>query len=116
MPELALTTRRDGRRAVLALRGELDMASARRVEAEVERALAGGTEVVVLDLRELEFMDSSGLRAVLRADALARRDGWRLAVVDGREPVRRVFAITGMDQRLTFVADPAAAGGGLSAR
>ena len=94
--------------AVLALRGELDLSSAPAVEAAVQRAIQLGARQLVLDLRELAFMDSTGLRTVLRADALARAAGARLALVDGSEPVRRVFEMTGMRQRLTWVDEPRA--------
>ena len=99
----------DPEHAVLALRGELDLSSAPAVEAAVQRAIERGARLLVLDLRELAFMDSTGLRTVLRADALAREAGARLALVDGAEPVRRVFEMTGMRKRLTWVDEPQAA-------
>jgi anti-anti-sigma factor len=95
--------------AVVALRGELDLAAAPFVDAEVERALERGARVLVIDLRELAFMDSTGLRTILRADRRVREAGGRLALVDGAEPVRRVFDMTGMRSRLTWVDEPEAA-------
>ena len=59
----------------------------------------------MLDLRGLTFMDSTGLRLVIRWHTAARDDGFRFAVVPGTEVVQRVFRLTGMDAYLT-VAEP----------
>ena len=59
----------------------------------------------MLDLRGLTFMDSTGLRLVIRWDTAARDGGFRFAVVPGDEVVQRVFRLTGMDGQVT-VADP----------
>ena len=61
-----------------------------------------------LDL--ITFLDSTGLRLVLEADARARQAGRRLAIVPGPEVVHRVFLIAMLDKRLEFVDDPAALG------
>jgi anti-sigma B factor antagonist len=93
--------------AVIAATGELDLSGAQVLEAELERLEAEpelGT--VVLDLRGLEFMDSSGLRLVVLADMRAREAGRRFVLVRGPETVHRVFEITRMSERLEFVADP----------
>ena len=93
--------------AVLTLSGELDLAGVAMLEREVERVLAGPRpDAVVLDLRRLTFMDSSGLRLVMLVDARSREGGWRLALVPGPEAVHRVFEITRMAERLTWVGEP----------
>ena len=61
---------------------------------------------MILDLRGLEFMDSSGLRLVVVADMRAREAGRRFALIRGDETVHRVFEITRMSERLDFVEDP----------
>jgi anti-sigma B factor antagonist len=105
--ELDFETTRNGTVAVIAPTGELDLSGALVLEAELER-LAGDPEIVavVLDLRGLEFMDSSGLRLVVVADRKAREAGRRLALVRGSETVHRVFELTRMSDRLDFVSDP----------
>jgi anti-sigma B factor antagonist len=105
--ELDFETTRNGTVAVIAPTGELDLSGAAVLEAELDR-LAQEPEVgaVVLDLRGLEFLDSSGLRLVVIADRRAREAGRRFALVRGGEPVHRVFEITRMSDRLDFVADP----------
>jgi len=92
---------------VITATGELDLSGAELLEAELER-LAAEPELatVVLDLRGLEFMDSSGLRLVVLADMQAREAGRRFVLVRGTETVHRVFEITKMSERLDFVADP----------
>jgi len=106
--ELDFETTTDGTVAVIAPTGELDLSGAAVLETELDR-LAGDSDVaaVVLDLRGLEFMDSSGLRLVVVADRRAREAGRRFALVRGGETVHRVFELTRMSDRLEFVADPA---------
>lgn len=93
----------------LALSGELDISSAPRVEEELTRVEAGSPALLVLDLRGLAFMDSTGLRLIVSADARAREQGRRLVVVKGPEAVQRIFRVTRLDERLDMVDDPAAA-------
>jgi anti-anti-sigma factor len=64
-----------------------------------------GPSVLVLDLSQLSFLDSTGLRAVVTADERARSNGRRLVVVRGPDPVQRVFAITRLEERLEMVDD-----------
>jgi anti-sigma B factor antagonist len=106
------TTLSDGV-AVVALGGELDLSGAGVLEQEIERLAADSrAATVVLDLRGLEFLDSSGLRIVALADRRLANSGRRLALVRGTETVQRVFDITRMSDRLDFVDDPAAVAGG----
>ena len=74
--------------------GELDLASAELVEREVRDLCRSGFDRIVLDLRQLEFLDSSGLRALLSLRNDAKRDGHRLELVAGPRRVQRVFEIT----------------------
>jgi anti-sigma B factor antagonist len=107
MATLEFETTRNGTVAVIAATGELDLAGASVLDAEIER-LAAEPELgtVVLDMRGLEFMDSSGLRLVVLADMRAREAGRRFVLVRGSDTVHRVFEITRMSDRLEFVSDP----------
>jgi anti-anti-sigma factor len=96
----------------IAFAGELDISRAEEVELEIERVEANKPSLVVFDLRELEFLDSTGLRLLLGADSRARREGRRVVIVPGQEKVHRVFRITLLDRRLEFVDSPEAAVGG----
>jgi anti-sigma B factor antagonist len=107
MPNLEFQTTRNGTVAVVAPTGELDLSGAAVLEAELDR-LAEEPELgsVVLDLRGLEFMDSSGLRLVVLADMRTREAGRRFALIRGGDTVHRVFEITRMSERLQFVNGP----------
>ncbi len=102
--------------ALIALSGELDLSGAAPLDEEIDR-LAGedGVRRVVLDLRELEFMDSSGLRLVALAERRLGAADRSFALVRGPDAVQRVFAITGMERHLTFVDAPSAHDGGEAA-
>lgn len=85
--------------------GDLDLSTA----PELERSLVGVQTdggPVLLDLRGVRFMDSSGLRVILAADARARSNGSRLMLLPGPPGVQRVFQLTLLDRRLEFVDDP----------
>ena len=100
---------RDGR-AHLTLRGELDLATAPELEQLVNESLDAGNEVVV-DLRALEFMDSSGIRVLVAAHARAARVGARLFIVRpaSGSAVAKIVEVSGLDGELNIVDDPAQA-------
>jgi anti-anti-sigma factor len=109
---LTLETTLAGSAAVVALRGDLDLAGAAALEQQLERIEQGPESALVLDLRAVEFMDSSGLRAIALTAQRAESAGRRLALVPGPQQVMRVFDITRMRERLDFVADPSEVSGG----
>lgn len=82
--------------------GELDMDTAALVRERVGDLTAGGLGRLLLDLRQLTFMDSSGLRLVLELQRAAAADGWELAVAPGPAQVQRVFDVTGMRSLVPF--------------
>jgi anti-anti-sigma factor len=92
--------------AQLELAGELDLASASKLDEELRRVEAGRPSLVVVDLQRLRFMDSSGLRVLLSADSRARDEGRRLVLVRGDQRVQKVLTITRLDERLEIVDDP----------
>src|SRR5215210_642131 len=61
---------------------------------------------VTLDLRGLEFIDSSGLHLIVEVDAMARRDGFNFTVVKGPERVQRIFRVSGVEEHLVFIDAP----------
>jgi anti-anti-sigma factor len=108
MAALELDTRLEGPVAVIAARGELDLASGGPLADELSRAADTlGAAAVLLDLSGITFMDSSGLRAVVAADRTMREQGLRFALVRGGDPVHRVFDITRMTERLRWVGSAA---------
>ena len=84
--------------------GELDLATVDKLNAEVVRLRESGFTRLVLDLREVRFIDSTGLRLVLELDAAARADSHELCVIRGSDLVHRIFEITQVAERLNFVA------------
>ena len=91
---------------LVALVGELDYVGAAAVEAELERVEQRSPPRLVIDLRGVTFIDSSGLRLLLETDVRARKAGRSLVLVRGSEVVQRVFEISLLDRRLAFVDDP----------
>jgi anti-anti-sigma factor len=90
----------------VALRGDLDLSTAKRAEEAIEEAERGNPALLLIDLRKLSFMDSTGLRVIVSADKRARRAGRRTVIVQGPAAVRRVFEITRLDERLEIVDTP----------
>jgi anti-sigma B factor antagonist len=89
---------------VIELRGELDLATAPLVDDELGRAEAS-PELVVLDLRELSFMDSTGLRTVIGVERRLRACGGSLVIIQGSPQVRRLFELSGITAHFEVV-DP----------
>jgi anti-sigma B factor antagonist len=87
----------------LALRGELDAATAPDVEIALREALLETEGRFVLDLSGLEFMDSGGINALLQARALLGREERALAVVCPPGPARRVLEIAGVTDLFMLV-------------
>ena len=96
--------RRDGR-VILRLHGELDLSSADQVQQRLDALRAAG-EAVLLDVDQLLFMDSSGLRIVLQAAEDSRQSDWKFTLTAGSEQVRNLFASAGVTDRLPIVPAP----------
>lgn len=105
---LELSTEAEGTTVRLALTGELDISGAARVEQELERIEREAPATIVLDLRDLAFMDSTGLRVIVAADSRAREQSRRLVIVRGSDTVQRIIEMTRLHERLEIVEDPAA--------
>lgn len=94
---------RDGETHVIALDGEMCLESAPRVEQELLRVERTSPEVIILDLRGLQFIDSCGIRVMLHAHHRAPQAGCRLLIVRGPRSVQRPFELCGLAERLPFV-------------
>jgi anti-anti-sigma factor len=106
MSRFGFETALRGRVAVITLHGELDMAAAAELEPELDCLLDDAFDVLALDLRGLDFLDSSGLRLILLARNRLLDEDRRLVLVRGPRAVQRVFEITRMTERLEFVDAP----------
>jgi anti-sigma B factor antagonist len=95
----------EGGRVRLRLTGELDLYTAPALDDALVEAEGESWPLLVLDLTELEFMDSSGLRLIVRSHARAEQSNRRLVVVNGPTTVARVFSATDLDSKLHIVDD-----------
>jgi anti-sigma B factor antagonist len=100
--ELTISSEREGDVHVIAVTGELDLATAAELEQELLRVEATDAESIVVDLAGLRFMDSTGIRVMIAADARSRADSQRLALLRGPDAVQRVFELTGVVDLLPF--------------
>jgi anti-sigma B factor antagonist len=91
---------------VISVSGELDLASSPALEEELERVAQSDAQLVVVDLRSLEFMDSTGLSVLVRAHQRAEENGRRLGLVNGSQQVQRLLTLTGVADRLTLTDVP----------
>ena len=103
MAELRIESREAGGVTYVTLGGEFDLAGVEQFDSAIGKLEANAPQTLVIDLSELEFMDSSGLRALVMADQRARQRERRLAIVPGPPSVRRVFEITRLDDRLDLI-------------
>ena len=86
--------------------GELDIAAALELERILRDAVVRA-RLLVVDLRDLSFIDSSGVHVIVDACVRAERTPCRVVVIQGSPRVHRVFALTGLDRLIEIVADPA---------
>ena len=93
----------DGERCTLILTGELDLVTAPSLERAVADVLEGPVGELVLDVHGLQFVDSTGFRALLAAKDGCHAAGVGFAMTRGPDAVERVFDVTGVLKRLRFV-------------
>ena len=92
---LGMRSRRDGSDHVLALEGELDIASITLIEEELRQVEAGDCRSIVFDLRRLSFLDSTGINLLLGAHARSATAGRSVSLLVTRGPVHRVLDVCG---------------------
>jgi anti-anti-sigma factor len=107
MGELDVALTGGSRRVTVTLAGEFDLESAAAFEAAVRDALHRAPKLLSVDLRDVAFMDSTGLRTLITVQDRARSAGLRMEIVRPPAHVQRVFDLTGMTPRLTLVDSPA---------
>ena len=89
-----------GRDARLVVRGELDLGKIEPCGVAVEDALRGGATRLVIELRDVTFCDSSGLRSLLRASTRCEEAGVDIRLASPSRIVRRVINLTGLSSLL----------------
>ena len=107
MTGFELTVQHLGTGAVaLRMRGALDLAYAYRFDDQLRHAERDASRCLVLDLRELDFVDSAGISRILAARRRARRAGRRLVLVRGCTAVQRFLQLAALTEHFEFVATP----------
>ena len=91
--------------ALIALAGELDLSSGAELRAEVDAAAREGASLLVLDLSGTEFMDSSMLKELLRANAELSQAGTRVVLVAPQPPIARLLELTRTAELFTIAPD-----------
>jgi anti-anti-sigma factor len=87
------------------LSGELDIASASNIESRLMALEQREPELLILDLRRVNFIDSTGLSMIINADGRAKKAGRRLTIVSGDGVPRRILRTVGLEDRLDVLSD-----------
>jgi anti-sigma B factor antagonist len=103
---LQITTRQGADRIVFELEGEIDLLNAPVLESALEQAGLNGAGGLVLDLRKVTFIDSTGLRTIFAVRNQARERGQAFAVTPGSEQVQRLLAVTRLGEHLRTIPTP----------
>ncbi len=103
----AIDVSANGERRLVSLRGELDIAHAASLEEAVRELCTSGAREIVVDLRGVEFIDSSGLRALLASMSVCEEHDCRY-LVEQELPmaVRRLFDVAGVGGRFAYTGAP----------
>ncbi|HEY2570369.1 MAG TPA: DUF6328 family protein [Solirubrobacteraceae bacterium] len=103
---LRVDARSEQDRIVLHLTGELDLASSSIFERALAEPALAAAPLVVLDLDDLKFVDSTGLRIILTAHESARGRGQEFAITPGSPQVQRLLSITSVAEHMRVIASP----------
>lgn len=98
----AIRAYREDDRSTFVLTGELDLGSAPTFEDTVVRACAAGANELVLELSQLEFIDATGLDAVLSAKTVCARRGCAVYLTPRQDPDQRAFELVRLADYLPF--------------
>ena len=99
--EITEETRRET--LILSIAGELDLSTAPELARRVEDRLDESLTTVTLNLRNLTFMDSSGLRLLIELNQQASQGAWKLTLIPSEhESAKTVLRLTGADVGLPF--------------
>jgi anti-sigma B factor antagonist len=102
LPEFSIDVATDGGALILRLCGELDMATSRLLESELGKAAESTARKIVLDLRALRFIDSTGMTLLADAFETSQANGRRLTLRHPPQQVEQLLSLTGLDSILSF--------------
>jgi anti-sigma B factor antagonist len=106
-PSLRVNRASTSRGVLLALMGELDLASAPVLEARLRAADVEEHSDVALDLAQLSFVDATGLKVILNAHRRAAWRGGRVTLLNPSSDIRRLLSLTALDLTIDVMTDPA---------
>ena len=95
-PSFSVETTFDGERALVTVSGEIDAATAGQIESALTEAIERGPAIIEVDLGDVGFIDSSGLRALIVSRQRAHDAGHTMMVVATTSAVDRLFELTGL--------------------
>lgn len=101
MSALKMTEERDEKVLVFALGGRLDSTTAKDLEEVLKQKLDGGEQLILMDMEELDYISSAGLRVVLLAAKRLRSSDGRFGLSALKGEIRQVFEISGLLRILT---------------
>jgi anti-anti-sigma factor len=101
-PSLKISAYEEPGRYVLILGGELDLEGVPAFEAAAARICEMGAEDLLVDISDVSFIDSTGLRAILEVKASCEERSCEFSMTHGRENVDHLFELTRLIDRLTF--------------
>jgi anti-sigma B factor antagonist len=104
VPEFQCAVERRDTTITVRPEGEVDLLTAGQISEAANAAMGDGADRLVLDLSGVTFIDSTGLRTVVEVDRAARRRGMELVLRPADDRVQRVFALSGLLDRLPFQA------------
>jgi anti-sigma B factor antagonist len=103
--EIEVKQEQHGETLVLTPMGEIDLSRAPALRTHLSQAIAGKPPRLIIDLREVPYMDSSGVATFVEAMQLARRNDSKLVLCGLQERVRSIFEIARLDMVFTIVGD-----------
>jgi anti-sigma B factor antagonist len=96
----------DRTRILVAPHGELDLSTAAEVRDAVAEVRERGFDRIVLDLRGVTFIDSTGVRLLVRTRSASHEGSWDFSIIDGGEQVGHVLVLAGVSHLFTRASPP----------
>jgi anti-sigma B factor antagonist len=103
LPTFRVQTHVEPSHTVVTVSGEVDLATAPELRAAAMDAATGGARELIVDLRPVEFIDSSGLHVLVEIHREMVNRGGACTIVRGSSAIHRTFEIAGLDEVFTFI-------------
>ena len=104
-PACLVTRSLKGKNIIISLRGEIDLDSASNVYKQIRTEIDSSEQGLLLDLEELDFMDSSGLQILLRLKERLNKIGKEVLIVNPSTQIMKLFQLTGFDKLFNIFTD-----------